>query len=163
MSADATAPSPASAGVVRAASAIGRAGLTDLPAIWRLERACFPQDAYDLLTLFEMAVNPGLVRLKAVAGGKLVGYLAGEAQRRREAGWIITIGVLPEYQGLGIGRALLTEAEGALNVARVKLTVRRGNARAVALYEHCGYRHSSTVRGYYHDGEDGLIMEKEVW
>ena len=47
-------------------------------------------------------------------------------------------------------------------VTFVKLTVRRSNVRAIALYDRCGYRWVSTVRGYYHDGEDGLIMEKNL-
>ena len=153
----------AKAGAAGSAYAIDQARFLDLPAIRRLERACFPHDAYDFFTLLGMAVNPRLVRLKAMADGELVGYVAGEVQRRGEMGWIITIGVTPAYQGLGIGKALLLQTERAMNVARVKLTVRSGNARAIALYGRCGYRWASTVRGYYHDGEDGLIMEKEIW
>ena len=142
---------------------IDSARLFDLPAIRRLERACFSRDAYDVMTLIGMALTPGMLRLKAVRRGMLVGFVAGEAHRRDGFGWIITIGVLPEFQGQGIGQALLLEAERGMNVSRVKLTVRRSNARAIELYTRCGYRWVTTSRGYYHDGEDGLIMEKELW
>ena len=46
--------------------------------------------------------------------------------------------------------------------SRIKLTVRRGNIRAIGLYERLGYQHMSTTRRYYNDGEDGLIMEKSL-
>lgn len=142
---------------------IAPARLFDLPAVHRLERACFSRDAYDLLTLLGLFLNPAVRRLKAVAREGLVGFVAGECQPRAGHAWIVTIGVLPAFQGQGIGRALLLAAETEMKVSRVRLTVRRSNTRAISLYTRCGYRWVTTSRGYYHDGEDGLIMEKEVW
>ncbi len=143
---------------------ISDASIFDLVGIWRLEQACFPKDAYDLFTLLNLALAPNVMRLKAVIDNRLVGFLAGEAVRYERAGWIITIGVSPRYQGRGIGRLLLSSAEQAMRsrIASMKLTVRRSNTRAIALYEHTGYRWISTYRAYYHDGEDGLIMEKDL-
>ncbi len=137
--------------------------LVDLPAIHRLERVCFSKDAYDVLTLLSLMLSPAVLRLKAVAGGVLVGFVAAECRPRAGHAWIITIGVLPEFWGQGIGRALLLTAEQHLKAPCVKLTVRRSNTRAISLYTRCGYRWVTTSYGYYHDGEDGLIMEKEVW
>ncbi len=143
---------------------VSDAGLFDLPAIQRLERACFPKDAYDILTLLNLALSPNVLRLKAVADDRLVGYLAGELRPYDSTGWVITVGVLPLYEGRGIGRLLLVSAENAMRsrATFVKLTVRRSNRRAISLYDHCGYKWVSTIRGYYHDGEDGLIMEKNL-
>ncbi len=142
---------------------VDAACLFDLPAIYRLERVCFSKDAYDVLTLLGLMLSPAVLRLKAVARGALVGFVAAECRPRAGHAWIITIGVLPDFWGQGIGRALLLTAEQHLQVPRVKLTVRRSNTRAISLYTRCGYRWVTTSRGYYHDGEDGLIMEKEVW
>lgn len=143
---------------------VSDARLFDLPAVRRLEQACFPKDAYDIFTLLSLAFTPGVLRLKAMADDRLVGYLAGEIRSEDSTGWVITIGVLPRYQGRGIGRALLNSAERAMrpNVNFVKLTVRRSNTSAIRLYDHCGYQWVSTIRGYYHDGEDGLIMKKNL-
>jgi ribosomal protein S18 acetylase RimI-like enzyme len=154
----------ANAVVIGDSFTVSDAGLFDLPAVRRLEQACFPKDAYDLFTLIGLALTPNIMRLKAVADNRLVGYLAAEVRHGERVGWIVTVGVLPEYQGRGIGRALLSSAERALlsSVVYSKLTVRRSNARAIALYDRCGYRWVSTIRGYYHDGEDGLIMEKNL-
>jgi ribosomal-protein-alanine N-acetyltransferase len=142
--------------------AVTRSGLFDVLAVWRLNRACFPKDAYDLITLFNMALMPRLVRLKAVVDGQIAGYVAGEINQREGCGWIITIGVHPDYTSRGIGAALLSEAERALGSARVRLTVRRSNDRAISLYKRCGYAWVSTYMRYYHDGEDGLVMEKAI-
>ncbi len=143
---------------------VSDASLFDLPAVRRLERACFPKDAYDVLTLLNLALSPSVLRLKATSDGRLVGYLAGEVRDYDATGWVITVGVLPAYEGRGIGSSLLASAERAMRarVTCVKLTVRRSNARAISLYDRCGYKWVSTIRGYYHDGEDGLIMEKTL-
>jgi ribosomal protein S18 acetylase RimI-like enzyme len=140
--------------------AVTEASLLDLFSIWRLQRACFPKDSYDLLTLFNMAVSPKMIRLKAIVNGQVIGFVGGERSGEDHSGWIVTLGVHPRYVGRGIGTALLLWAEKALNTRRVKLTVRRSNARAIALYERCGYKWTNTYRRYYHDGEDGLVMEK---
>lgn len=142
--------------------AICQAGLLDLWQVWRLNRACFPKDAYDPITLFNMSVMPGLTRLKAVTDGRIVGYVAGEIIKRERCGWIITIGVHPQFASRGIGTALLLASERSLNATSVKLTVRRSNQRAIQLYERCGYVWVNTYRRYYHDGEDGLVMEKKL-
>ncbi|WP_169237288.1 GNAT family N-acetyltransferase [Candidatus Roseilinea sp. NK_OTU-006] len=140
--------------------AIAPASLLDLWAIRRVEQAAFGSDAYDLLTLLGLALTPRMVRLKATAGGRVVGFVAGEINAREGCGWIITIAVHPHAQGRGIGTALLLATEQALGASHIKLTVRRSNTRALALYERCGYAWVNTYRRYYPDGEDGLVMEK---
>lgn len=154
----------ANALLTRDAWQIHIAGVLDLFGIWRLERACFPKDAYDLVTLLSLAFAPSTLRLKTVADGKVVGFLACEYQRFDRSCWIVTVGVHPAYQNLGIGGALLACAEQhyATNVSSMKLTVRRSNDRAIALYRRIGYQWVGTCRNYYHDGEDGLIMEKNL-
>jgi ribosomal-protein-alanine N-acetyltransferase len=42
----------------------------------------------------------------------------------------------------------------------LKLTVRISNQGAIAMYEKLGYRTTDIWRGYYNDGEDGLVMTK---
>ncbi len=144
---------------------IANATLFDVAAVYRLERLCFGEaDAYDWLTLIGMFLTPGMIRLKALRDSKIVGFLASEIEMNTRIGWVITVGVLPEYWGRGVGSALLHEVEQKLRTRtrRIQLTVRRTNARAIALYERTGYKWINTFRGYYRDGEDGLVMEKTV-
>ena len=76
-------------------------------------------------------------------------------------GDIQTIGVLPEFEGRGIARAMMAEliAEAARRGAKeVMLEVSSANPRAQELYRRYGFEHIHTRRRYYRDGSDGLIM-----
>ncbi len=139
------------------------ASLFDLNALRRLEHACFKQDAWSLFDLIAVLTFPDVVRLKAVENGQMVGFIAGDPRPSQGFSWIATIGVLPEYQGNGIGRALLRACESRLHTPRLRLSVRIGNTAAIRLYEQEGYQHVDIWRAYYNDGEDALVMEKEIF
>jgi ribosomal protein S18 acetylase RimI-like enzyme len=141
---------------------IAHSGLLDITAIGRQQRASFGRDGYDFFTLLTLMLTPGLVRLKATHSGEVVGFVAAEFNRRERCGWIITIGVTPEFSGAGIGTALLLTAENRLAIGTMRLTVRKSNSRAIAVYERAGYTHRGVHRRYYRDGEDGLIMQKST-
>ena len=74
------------------------------------------------------------------------------------------IGLVAQYRGLGIGRALMTaaiEAAFARGMTRIELTVRADNARAISLYKHLGFlteghlRQHMLVDGAFHES---LVM-----
>lgn len=137
------------------------------PADWRdfrgvlqLERLCFGQDAWPWVDVLGALTFPETVRLKAVLEEKVVGFVLGDRRRREELGWIASIGVHPGFQRRGIGRALLGVAEVDLGMPRVRLTLRKSNQTALQMYLHNGYRQVDMWARYYHDGEDGLVMEK---
>jgi ribosomal-protein-alanine N-acetyltransferase len=141
---------------------IQTASLRDLTALRRLEHACFEKDAWPLLDLIAVLTWPDVIKLKAVEGGEMVGFVAGDPRPSQGAGWIATIGVDPRYQRRGIGRALLQACEEKFKLPRVKLTVRMSNQGAILLYEKEGYRSVDIWKKYYNDGEDGLVMEKTL-
>lgn len=137
-----------------------------LPANWRdlgglrqLEKACFPVDSWPLLDLIGVLSLPNIVRLKAVISDQMIGFVAGD-RKSSDLGWIATISVLPEYRRQGIAAALLTECETRLEVARIRLSVRLGNTRAIQLYEGFGYQRVDIWPKYYQDGTDALVFEK---
>ncbi|MEW6403696.1 MAG: GNAT family N-acetyltransferase [Chloroflexota bacterium] len=136
------------------------ASLRDLGALRKLERDCFGKDAWPLLDLIAVLTYSDVIRLKAVEDARMVGFVAGDPRPPDGWAWIATIGVDPAFQRRGIGRALLRACEGKLKVPRVRLTVRLSNDVAIAMYEKEGYRSIDVWKGYYHDGEDGLVMEK---
>ncbi len=136
------------------------ASLRDLSALRRLEQACFQKDAWPLLDLIAVLTWSGVVRLKAVEDGQMVGFIAGDLRPGEPIAWIATIGVLPAYQRRGIGRALLRACESQLQGKRIRLCVRLSNQAAIQMYLQEGYLSVDTWPNYYKDGEDALVMEK---
>ena len=141
---------------------LSSAGLSDLSDLRVIEKACFSLDAWPLLELIGVLILPNVVRIKAVIGDRMVGFISGEQRRLENAGWISTIGVLPQYQRMGIATALLTRCEKDMNMPIVKLTVRRSNLSAQSLYYSRGYNQVEVWKEYYQGGEDGLIFQKEL-
>ena len=141
---------------------IQTASLRDLGALRRLEQACFQKDAWPLLDLMAVLTWPDVIKLKAVEDGEMVGFVACDPRPAEGASWIAPIGVDPRYQRRGIGRSLLRACEARTAQPSLKLTVRMSNHAAIALYEKEGYRSVDIWKRYYHDGEDGLVMEKRL-
>ena len=138
------------------------ASIFDLNALRKLEKACFDKDAWPLFDLFAVLTFPEVIRLKAVVDGQMAGFVGGDPRPREGWGWIATIGVDPRFQRRGIGRALLRACEAKLGVPRSRLTVRISNIAAISLYEQEGYATTEIWSRYYSDGEDGMVMEKNL-
>lgn len=138
------------------------ASIRDLGALRKLENACFEKDAWPLLDLIAVLTWPEITRIKAIDEGRMIGFVAGEPRSSRKEFWIATIAVDPSYQRRGIGRKLLRACEQQAKVQQLKLTVRISNQAAISLYEKEGYRTLDIWKGYYVDGEDGLVMGKMV-
>ena len=141
---------------------IKSASWRDLFALSALEKVCFDQDAWPLLELVGVLTFPGVVRLQAVAADEMVGFIAGDPRRQDKTGWILTLGVLPDWRRKGIAGDLLGQCEQLMGMPRVKLTVRRNNMSAMQLYHKMGYEQVDIWSRYYHNGEDGLVLEKVI-
>jgi [ribosomal protein S18]-alanine N-acetyltransferase len=136
------------------------ATLRDLGTLRYIERVCFPKDAWPLLDLISVLSFSGVIRYRAVRDQKMVGFIAGDVRRTEGVAWIATIAVLPEYQGQGIGSALLKTCEERIPLNRIRLCVRPTNDVAIRLYERFGYVSVGEWTKYYQDGESALVMEK---
>jgi ribosomal-protein-alanine N-acetyltransferase len=139
---------------------IETANWRDLNSVRKIEQECFPLDAWPLLDVVAVLTFPDTVRLKAVSRGSLVGFAAGDIRRSEAMAWITTICVAPAFRRQGIATALLAACEEQMKIPRVRLCVRRSNTEAIQLYAHLGYTQVSVWAGYYHDGEDALVLEK---
>jgi ribosomal protein S18 acetylase RimI-like enzyme len=132
----------------------------DLNSLRAIEKACFPLDAWPLWDLIAVLTLPGVIRLKAEAGNKMVGFVSGDIHGAERTGWITTLGVLPEYRRQGIATALLKACEKEMDQPCIKLSVRRSNLEAINLYTKEGYTKDGLWPGYYPAGEDALILKK---
>ena len=138
--------------------------IDDLDEILELERLLFGADAWPRSSfegeLFQPQTREYLV---GVAGGRIVAY--GGIMCVPPVADIQTIGVVPEWQGRGLGRRLLElllEACVRRGAEDVLLEVRSDNPRAQELYERRGFERIHVRRRYYRDGADALIMKLDL-
>lgn len=141
---------------------IQNAGIGDLGALRKLEQECFGADAWPFLDLIAVLTFAGVVRLKVVEDGQMIGFAAAHGPSSDGVCWIATIGISTSHRNKGFGRALLRACESRLHADRVRLSVRPTNESAIRLYEQEGYQRAEVWQHYYNDGEAALIMEKAV-
>jgi ribosomal protein S18 acetylase RimI-like enzyme len=141
---------------------IESASLRDLGDLRRLEHECFNKDAWPILDLIGVLTFPGIVRLRAVVDGKMVGFVAGDPKVGQQVGWITTIGVSGAYRRNGIGYALLGACEIGMGMPTVRLCVRKSNVAAQQMYQKAGYHSAGVWERYYEGGEDALVLQKHL-
>ena len=139
-----------------------RATVWDIPRIVGIERKVFPKpwgwDAF----LSEL-LKPYSRVLVAHVEGKLVGYCV--LWLFPPEAYIANIAVEPSYQGMGVGTALMEKVEEICRdegISSITLEVRASNRVAQSLYRKFGFEVVGVRRAMYHDGEDGLVMEKLI-
>lgn len=143
---------------------IRRAERADLLAVYRIEKAAFPQPwPFDAFQRF--LGEPGF--LVATDDGKVTGYVVADCipNHGRSLGHIKDLAVHEKRRGEGIGRRLIARALATLSTrsaTSVKLEVRVGNEPARSLYEDFGFEALRRVPRYYDDGEDALIMVRDL-
>ena len=84
-------------------------------------------------------------------GETVVGWVDVSPQMGEARAHIGTLGIalVPGVRRQGLGERLLRTAIGAAwakGLTRIELSVRADNARAIALYERCGFVHEGTLR-----------------
>jgi ribosomal protein S18 acetylase RimI-like enzyme len=80
-------------------------------------------------------------------------------------GWVYYVATDPEYQGTGLGKAIMAAAENwlrARGVWKVQLLVREGNDRVRQFYEHLGYRDTRSVCSFRRSS-DQRLLGKSTW
>jgi [ribosomal protein S18]-alanine N-acetyltransferase len=152
----------------------------DFDTLWRIDQDCFdPMLAYSrpemafymrragAFTLVAEANEASDGSIKAGSGEvgagtpEILGFIVTEFQRRK--GHIITIDVVAAARRLGVGSAMLGAAEAQLRESgaeAVVLEVAVNNEAAIRFYKEKGYFVEKTVRGYYSNQLDALVMEK---
>ncbi|MDF3023780.1 MAG: hypothetical protein K0R10_1141 [Alphaproteobacteria bacterium] len=96
---------------------------------------------------------------------KIAGFVMTEfnSSTMRNAVNVVDLAVSPEHQGQGVGRALLKQVEETAlknEFDTVTLQVRKGNTKAIGLYQSLGFGIMGEDKKYYRDGESALEMKK---
>ncbi|HHU10991.1 MAG TPA: ribosomal protein S18-alanine N-acetyltransferase [Intrasporangiaceae bacterium] len=134
---------------------------TDIPRLSEVEQDLFRDDAWTAQTWWaELALRPRRDYIVLTRDDQIVGYagldLAGEVAD------LMTIAIVPQAQGAGLGARLLDlvlERAGEAGAAYLMLEVRDDNAAAKALYARAGFETMTIRRRYYQPGDvDALVM-----
>ena len=107
--------------------------------------------------------NGGFCGYIAKLNGEKVGFVT--ATRVQDFADIESVFINPYYRKKGIAKTLLLELEKdlkELGVENILLEVRASNTPAISLYKGCDFKEISTRKKYYADGEDALVLKKEL-
>ena len=89
--------------------------------------------------------------------GKVVGYAIGDARRHL----IVSIAVHPDYRRRGIGTKLMESVLKNMHGYAI-LQVRMSNNEAIKFYKKLGFIEKEVLQSYYIDGEDAILMFKNL-
>jgi ribosomal-protein-alanine N-acetyltransferase len=109
--------------------------------------------AWDAAAIKGLLEHPAATSLIAVAGGQkktVIAFVIG--QLAADEAEILSIGVSPDWQGVGLGTGLvegLSRAARRGGAKRIFLEVAEDNAQAIALYHKLGFREAGRRKRYY--------------
>ncbi len=134
----------------------------DLDGIAALEAECF-SDPWSRRMLAESLLSERFYGVLLEEEGELAGY-GGIAFAADEAE-IELVAVREMFRRCGRGKKIVEDLIAAARergVKRVFLEVRVSNAGAQMLYLKCGFRGLYCRTRYYPDGEDAIVMTREL-
>ncbi len=137
---------------------------SDIRFLEEAERLCFIDPWPGHFFVSELFAPGRFHRLMMDPAGTLVGYLF--------SAWhyldlhVLKVATLPPYRRSGLGQQLMEMAEEHAREAggdTVTLEVRTHNTAAIAMYNSLGYQRTGLRKGYYADGEDAVVMTKQIY
>jgi ribosomal-protein-alanine N-acetyltransferase len=134
----------------------------DIKKIVELERASFATP-WSYQMLFSAFSSPYFYGVLVEDGDEIVGYACETVLFETAETDIVAVD--ENYRRKGLGTKLLTELETqakARGAERMLLEVRVSNEPAKSLYQKQGYKEVTVRKRYYPDGEDALIMQKNL-
>ena len=150
---------------------------SDLDSVIRIEELSFPQPWTRDQFMTELARGPvsqchvammeddggGTVKCVSSMKGTIWGFIM--AWLVADELHITNLAVAPEARRGGIAAALLERSileATELGAAWCQLDVRASNTPARGLYVRYGFKPLGTRKGYYHNGEDAVVMGREL-
>jgi ribosomal-protein-alanine N-acetyltransferase len=133
----------------------------DLDSVLEIERECFkiPWTRNMFLNILSASNTYSIV----YELDETIGYALTLLQR--DIIHIANIAVKEEYQHQGIGSEILSHLLHfgmSLNKKKAILEVRPSNLPAISLYEKFDFYKVGIRKRYYPDGEDALVMQREI-
>ena len=137
----------------------------DLPVFVSLDKDLFPYSPWSASQYKEEFSSPTRYFVVALNEQQsIIGYAGVFAPGQAEAD-ILTVGVVPEYRGKGIAKALmalLTDWANAQGSTAMMLEVKTDNYEALGLYESLGFLKLNVRKDYFGTGLDAQVMRLEL-
>ncbi len=140
----------------------------DLLAVTKLEEKCFAGERWNYKMFASSFMQDGFFGVLCEDEDEngyrtLVAY--GCVQGTMETADVMNVAVAPEYRRQGYAKEilrLLTEEAQKRGIKKLFLEVRVKNEPAQKLYESQGFTALSARKKYYPDGEDAMVMIKQI-
>lgn len=135
----------------------------DILKISEMEKECFPKEPWSYQALVSSFSSNTFYGVVYEDEGEILGY--GGITIAADSADIDNIGVSEAYRRGGKGGAImeaLSEEAKNRGVKKLFLEVRVSNVPAMSLYLKMGFRGLYARLRYYNDGEDALVMVKEI-
>jgi ribosomal protein S18 acetylase RimI-like enzyme len=135
----------------------------DIPALQDIEHQCFITDRIKPRQMRYLLSKANALNLVVETNREVLAYsccLTPAAMNRPAR--LYSLAVRPDHQGQGLARTLLRRSVKMLRVEgyqRLRLEVRAGDERTLALYQQFGFRTLTRIDNYYEDGEAALRLE----
>jgi len=136
---------------------------SDLEEVMKIERVSFKLPWKRSYFLYDMN-RPNAYCLVAKEENRIIGYSV--AWKIEDQIHLANIAVHPQERRKGVGSQLLKailEIGKEVRCQKIFLEVRKSNIQAQNFYRKFGFVHTLTQKGYYHDGEDALLLEKKLF
>lgn len=135
----------------------------DILRISELEKECFPKEPWSYQQLVSAFESPCFRGILAEDGGEIFGY--GGITVAADTADVGNIAVYEPYRRGGVGKKIVGRLEDIAResgATKIFLEVRVSNGVAMGMYLKCGFRGVYARTRYYSDGEDCLVMAKEL-
>lgn len=145
----------------------------DIPSVIEINMKTLPEHYSDYF-YYEILSEFPETFLIAELNGQAVGYIMcrieyGFSHLRRlglaRKGHVVSVAVLKEHRGKGVGTKLLQLAQEEMErkaCTECYLEVRVSNLEAISLYRKLNYKTVGRMEGYYKDGEPAFMMATQL-
>ncbi|TDU40494.1 ribosomal protein S18 acetylase RimI-like enzyme [Gelidibacter sediminis] len=140
-----------------------KATLKDLESIHQIETLSFKDGSYPLFVLRQFFDISNEYFYVAEKHHRVVGYALGNHTKTLNQGWILSLGVHPDYRGQNIGKQLTEKLVEILEYnfsSEICLTVHPDNSSAIKIYEALGFENTKSYDAYYGKNEPRLLLKK---
>ena len=137
--------------------------LADIKTVAEIDEICFDEDGWDEDFFLEELRDEHSDYIVGEIEGKIIACAGIKIYLDEAEG--MTIAVLPEFQGRGIGKKILTEI---IKIAKRRgaksmiFEVRVSNVPALHIYQKFGFKIVGRIKRYYMSGEDALTMSANL-